>query len=98
MLISSFVISGYAPPYPPPPRPGGFEAYSPPPGGYEAYPPPPPSQGGYGGYPPPGQPGYQGYFHQGYAPPPPPSEYQHHCHHHQDDGCSSFLRGWYVKL
>ncbi|KAJ8646544.1 hypothetical protein MRB53_008292 [Persea americana] len=61
----------YPPPsgYPPPPRPGGFEAYPPLPVGYEAYPPPPPSQGGYGGYPPPGQPGYQGYFHQGLQAP-----------------------------
>ncbi|KAB5520885.1 hypothetical protein DKX38_025204 [Salix brachista] len=100
---------GYSPPYPPPP----YEGYPPPGAPPPGYPPPPPYEGypppgapppGYSGYPPPGPPrGYQGYFAEGYPPPPPgPQQYQecyHYEHHHyQDDGCSSFLRGWYVYL
>ncbi|GFY83203.1 hypothetical protein Acr_02g0014430 [Actinidia rufa] len=60
---STYPPPGYpsAPPAPGPPPPPQYEGYAPPP--------PPPAYP----YPAPPQPGYQGYFSQGYpAPPPPP--------------------------
>ncbi|GFY83207.1 proline-rich family protein [Actinidia rufa] len=88
---STYPPPGYpsAPPAPGPPPPPQYEGYAPPP--------PPPAYP----YPAPPQPGYQGYFSQGYPappPPPPPQPYQvYHCdhYHYQDQNCcSSFVRGW----